>query len=204
MFFKKKKKEPIKSRFNGPGHLQNHTSEFTTSEEHSLFRKFIPRIEWRGKLKYQNEEYFRIYYFGNPSTKEHFIFDKNGLPTLIIAETDNGSRIVVYDKRIHGFEGGILETYDSEQSPDDLDNRIQELQLFGQEKHKVLIQAYYNHDQELFEEEYQENIEAGQLILESSKRIDLEEAFDNSFDFFSIILVAENGAHFEIIADELA
>jgi hypothetical protein len=198
-FFKKQVKQD-RLLIQGPKYLRNNLTTPTPDLIDTI--KIQPAIEWMGQLISSTQNrFFKIRYYGDLLDNETIVSEDDNPQRVIAIDVDTNEEILVFDKALHGWDGFIIDGYkDQKNIPRPADKLYQTKN--GADRFRIIFVAVYNSgtEQELLELKASEN----QMELENGLTLNIQDAFDDAFDWVVIYAIDDNGNRFELINEELA
>lgn len=145
--------------------------------------------------------FFSLKYFGNVLVNETIASTDKMVNKVVAIDITTKEEILLFDKAFHGYDGFIAEAY-LKQRYSHRPATLQYVSKRNSEKFQIIIKAYYNYGtrEGLIDFANQQ----GQIEFDNGTHLDLQDAFDDSFDGLSIFAIDESGNKFQIIDEELA
>ena len=145
-------------------------------------------------------ERFRVRHNGRP-VPGHDLIATDEAPLLVVAVAeDTGEEIVLFDGGRHGYDAMFCEEFDS----DALDARSAD-QTYTADGHDIFgLEFGVNDNIDWDDEEAEFADDDGRIQLNSGAVIDGEQLRADGFDALGLIGIADDGARFEILSEELA
>jgi hypothetical protein len=193
--------QPNLLKLQGPKYLRKNLAP-PTSDIAGKVKITLPGVQWIGQLisTAQNRR-FQIKYYGDLKNRETITDTGKAVQRIIAVDPDSNEEIVLFDKMYHGWDGFISNIYEDQKNVNRNPSNLYQSKN-GAYNFRILVIAYYNDGtkQELVESSTHDR----QFELENGVTLDLQDAFDDSFDGITIFAIDDEGNKFELVDEELA